>query len=60
MERGRKLKTIKCRFDRFDCGYPFNRPWPFIFIARGGLAPLGVKTLTKACKNTTPNSYLAG
>jgi hypothetical protein len=25
-----------------------NRPWPFIFIGRGGLAPLGVETLTKS------------
>jgi hypothetical protein len=27
-----------------------------IFIVRGGLAPLGVKTLTKLCQNITPNS----
>jgi hypothetical protein len=30
-----------------------NRLWPFIFIGREGLAPLGVETLTKSCRNTT-------
>jgi hypothetical protein len=34
-----------------------NRPWPFIFIGRGGIAPLGVETITKSCRNTTPNRF---
>jgi hypothetical protein len=27
-ERGRKVNTIKDKFDRFDCDISLNRPWP--------------------------------
>jgi hypothetical protein len=40
-ERGRKGKYDKDKFDRFDCHISFNRPWTFIFIGWGGLAPQG-------------------
>jgi hypothetical protein len=40
-EQGRKVDTIKDKFDRFDCDISLNQPCPFIFIGWGGLAPQG-------------------
>jgi hypothetical protein len=51
-----KGKTINSKLCLIDWMI-LNRLWPFIFIGREGLAPLGVETLTKSCRNTTPNRF---
>jgi hypothetical protein len=40
-EQGKKVNTIKDKFDRFDCDIFFHRSWPFIFIGWGSLAAQG-------------------
>jgi hypothetical protein len=46
MEVEKGVKRIKSKGnDRFDC-VPLNRPWLFINIGWGGLAPVVVETYT--------------
>jgi len=48
-----KEKDKDCVFDRLDS---LDRPWPFIFIGRGGLAPDGVEILTNLVLKYNSNS----